>query len=77
MTAKAVIKASQEAEKAVALALEGVEQEVNFNLKSTTELLDTEDALFKARSDLVEAQSDYVISVYKLLFTINSIDFYI
>ncbi|NSX83251.1 hypothetical protein GOM44_02040 [Wolbachia endosymbiont of Atemnus politus] len=75
LTAKAVIKASQEAEKAAALALEGVEQEVNLNLKSTAELLDTEDALFKARSDLVEAKSNYVISVYNLLFTINSINF--
>uniref|UniRef100_A0A1B0FAU7 Uncharacterized protein n=1 Tax=Glossina morsitans morsitans TaxID=37546 RepID=A0A1B0FAU7_GLOMM len=33
LTAKAIIKASQEAEKAAALALEGVEQEVNLNLK--------------------------------------------
>jgi outer membrane protein len=74
LTAKAVIKASQEAEKAAALALEGVEQEVNLNLKSTTELLDTEDALFKARSDLVEAKSNYVISIYNLLFMINSIN---
>ncbi|WP_265043736.1 TolC family protein [Wolbachia endosymbiont (group A) of Scambus nigricans] len=75
LTAKAIIKASQEAEKAAALALEGVEQEVNLNLKSTSDLLGTEDALFKARSDLVEAKSNYVISVYNLLFMINSIDF--
>lgn len=74
LTAKAVIKASQEAKKAAALALEGVEQEVHLNLKSTTELLDTEDALFKARSDLVEAKSNYVINVYNLLFMINSIN---
>ncbi|MDR0773306.1 MAG: TolC family protein [Wolbachia pipientis] len=74
LTAKAIIKASQEAERAAALALEGVEQEVNLNLKSTSDLLDTEDALFKARSDLVEAQSNYVISVYNLLFIINSIN---
>ncbi|MGL9758403.1 MAG: TolC family protein [Wolbachia sp.] len=74
LTAKAIIKASQEAEKAAALALEGVKQEVNLNLKSTSDLLDTEDALFKARSDLVEAKSNYVISVYNLLFMINSIN---
>ncbi|MDR2831478.1 MAG: TolC family protein [Rickettsiales bacterium] len=74
LTAKAIIKASQEAERAAALALEGVEQEVNLSLKSTTDLLDTEDALFKARSDLVEAKSNYVISVYSLLFMINSIN---
>ncbi|WP_419246998.1 TolC family protein [Wolbachia endosymbiont of Rhagoletis indifferens] len=74
LTAKAIIKASQEAEKAAALALEGVEQEVNLNLKSTSDLLDTEDALFKARSDLVEAKSNYVTSVYHLLFMINSIN---
>ncbi|WP_038199062.1 TolC family protein [Wolbachia pipientis] len=74
LTAKAIIKASQEAEKAAALALEGVEQEVNLNLKSTSDLLDTEDALFKARSDLIEAKSNYVISVYNLLFMINSIN---
>ncbi|MDE5061650.1 MULTISPECIES: TolC family protein [Wolbachia] len=74
LTAKAIIKASQEAEKAAASALEGVEQEVNLNLKSTSDLLDTEDALFKARSDLVAAQSNYVISVYNLLFMINSIN---
>lgn len=74
LTAKAIIKASQEAEKAAALALEGVEQEVNLSLKSTSDLLDTEDALFKARSDLVEAKSNYVISVYSLLFMINSIN---
>jgi|GEM_PF-2419196 len=74
LTAKAIIKASQEAEKVAALALEGVEQEVNLSLKSTSDLLDTEDALFKARSDLVEAKSNYVISVYNLLFIINSIN---
>ncbi|WP_341818714.1 TolC family protein [Wolbachia endosymbiont (group B) of Ennomos erosarius] len=74
LTAKAIIKASQEAERAAALALEGVEQEVNLNLKSTSDLLDTEDALFKARSDLVEAKSNYVTSVYHLLFMINSIN---
>lgn len=74
LTAKAIIKASQEEEKAAALALEGVEQEVNLNLKSTSDLLDTEDALFKARSDLVEAKSNYVTSVYHLLFIINSIN---
>lgn len=74
LTAKAIIKASQEAEKAAALALEGVEQEVNLNLKSTTDLLDTEDELFKARSDLIQAKSNYVISVYNLLFIINSIN---
>ncbi|OJH33160.1 Outer membrane efflux protein BepC precursor [Wolbachia endosymbiont of Armadillidium vulgare] len=74
LTAKAIIKASQEAEKAAALALKGVEQEVNLNLKSTSDLLNTEDALFKARSDLVEAKSNYVVSVYNLLFIINSIN---
>ncbi|MDM8334878.1 TolC family protein [Wolbachia pipientis] len=74
LTTKAIIKASQEAEKAAALALEGVQQEVSLNLKSTTELLDTEDALFKARSDLVKAKSDYVLSVYKLLSMINGIN---
>ncbi|WP_395463644.1 TolC family protein [Wolbachia endosymbiont of Cantharis cryptica] len=74
LTAKAIIKASQEAEKAASLALEGVEQEVNLNLKSITDLLYTEDTLFKARSDLVEAKSNYVISVYNLLFMINNIN---
>ncbi|QKX02778.1 hypothetical protein GOY07_00815 [Wolbachia endosymbiont of Litomosoides sigmodontis] len=74
LTAKAIIKASQEAEKAASLALEGVEQEVSLNLKSITDLLYTEDTLFKARSDLVKAQSNYVISVYNLLFIINSIN---
>ncbi|MGL9733159.1 MAG: TolC family protein [Wolbachia sp.] len=74
LTAKAVIKASQEAEKAAALVLEGVEQEVYLNLKSKVELLDTEDALFKARSDLIEAKSNYIISIYNLLFMINSIN---
>ncbi|WCR53396.1 MAG: Outer membrane efflux protein BepC [Wolbachia endosymbiont of Ctenocephalides orientis wCori] len=74
LTAKAVIKASQEAEKAAALALEGVEQEVSLNLKSTSDLLDIEDALFKARSDLADAKSSYVLSAYKLLFMINNIN---
>ncbi len=74
LTAKAIIKASQEAEKAAALALEGVKQEVNLSLKSTSDLLDTEDELFKARLDLIQAKSNYVISVYNLLFMINSIN---
>ncbi|QKX02136.1 TolC family protein [Wolbachia endosymbiont of Dirofilaria (Dirofilaria) immitis] len=74
LTAKAMIKASQKAEKAAALALEGVEQEVNLNLKSTTEFLNTKDTLLKARSDLVEAKGNYIISIYKLLFAINSIN---
>lgn len=72
LTAKAMIKASQEAEKAAALALEGVEKEVSLNLKSTADLLETEDALFNSRSSLVEARSNYVTSVYKLLFIINN-----
>ncbi|OEY86734.1 hypothetical protein BIY23_02690 [Wolbachia pipientis] len=75
LTAQAMIKASQEAEKAATLALAGVEKEVELNLKSTTDLLNTEDALFKARSDLVEAKSNYVISIYNLLFMTNSIDY--
>ena len=70
-----MIKASHEAEKAAQLGLEGVEQEVSLNLKSTSDLLETEDALFKARSDLVEARSNYVISVYNLLSIINNMDF--
>jgi outer membrane protein len=74
LTARAIIKASHEAEKAATLALEGVEQEVNLSLKTTSDLLDTEDALFKARSDLVEAKSNYVTNVYNLLFVINSIN---
>ncbi|APR97967.1 TolC family protein [Wolbachia endosymbiont of Folsomia candida] len=74
LTAKAIIKASHEAEKAATLALEGVEQEVSLNLKSTSDLLDTEDELFKARSGLVEAKSNYVTSVYHLLFIINRIN---
>lgn len=74
LTAQAVIKASQEAEKAATLALEGIEQEVSLNLKSTSDLLKAEDALFKARSDLVETKSNYVISVYDLLFIIDNID---
>ncbi|MDN5248231.1 MAG: TolC family protein [Wolbachia endosymbiont of Tyrophagus putrescentiae] len=73
LTARTMIKASQEAEKAATLALEGVEKEVNLNLKSTTDLLEAEDTLFKARSGLAEARSNYVISVYNLLFIINSI----
>ncbi|QKX01909.1 hypothetical protein GOY13_03250 [Wolbachia endosymbiont of Cruorifilaria tuberocauda] len=72
LAADAIIKVSKKAEKAAALALEGIKQEVNLNLKGTTELLNTENALFKARSDLVEAKSNYVISVYKLFFMISS-----
>jgi outer membrane protein len=74
LTAQAMMEASREAEKAAMLALAGVEKEVELNLKSTTDLLDTEDALFKARSDLVVAKSNYVISIYNLLFVTNSVD---
>ncbi len=74
LTAQAMIKASLEAEQAATLALAGVAKEVELNLKSTTDLLDAEDALFKARSDFVEAKSNYVINIYDLLFITNSID---
>ncbi|QKX01196.1 hypothetical protein GOY14_02540 [Wolbachia endosymbiont of Dipetalonema caudispina] len=75
LIAKTIIKASQKVEKAAAFALEEVKQEVNLNLKSKIELLDTENALLKARSDLVEAKNNYAISVYKLLLMTNSINF--
>ena len=74
LTTKAMIEASQEAETAAALALKTVEQEVELNFKSTTDLLETEDTLCKARSELVEAKSSYVISIYNLLSITNNMN---
>ncbi|MBV0899634.1 MAG: TolC family protein [Wolbachia endosymbiont of Fragariocoptes setiger] len=74
LTTKAMIEASQEAETAAALALKTVEQEVKLNFKSTTDLLETEYTLFKVRSELVEAKSSYVISVYNLLSVTNNMN---
>ncbi|WFW29753.1 MAG: TolC family protein [Wolbachia endosymbiont of Menacanthus eurysternus] len=72
LTAKAVIKANYETEKAIISSLKRIKQEINLGLKNTIELLNIKEKLFKTRLNLIEAKGNYIINVYNLLFTINS-----
>ncbi len=57
--------------KAASLALEGVKQEQQFGARTLLDVLDAEQELFTARSNLVRAQRDRIVAAYNLAFILG------
>ena len=65
-TARARIAAIESQVEAASIALEGVTQEAFVGLRTTLDVLDAEQELFRANVDLVRAQRDEIVSAYRL-----------
>lgn len=63
----ATIAASQENVKAATVALSGVQQEAEVGSRTTLDVLDAEQELFIAKTDLVRAKRNQVVAVYSIL----------
>ena len=73
ITARAKIAAFESQVRAAELALDGVERETLFGLRTTLDVLDAEQELFTARVNLVGAERDAVVSGYWLKSTIGEL----
>jgi outer membrane protein len=58
---------------AASLALEGVKQEQQFGARTVLDVLDAEQELFTARTNLVRAQRDRIVAAYNLAFTLGQL----
>jgi TolC family type I secretion outer membrane protein len=59
--------------KAAALALEGVKQEQQFGARTVLDVLDAEQELFTARTNLVRAQRDRIVAAYTVAFALGQL----
>ncbi|MES2984671.1 MAG: TolC family outer membrane protein [Pseudomonadota bacterium] len=59
--------------KASALALDGVKQEQQYGSRTVLDVLDAEQELFTARTNLVRAQRDRIVAAYSLAFTLGQL----
>lgn len=71
---KAQLKAGEAAVKAAELALTGVREEAKVGQRTTLDLLNAQQELLDARSFLVQAQRDRVVSSYRLLSAVGRLD---
>ncbi|WP_339045189.1 TolC family protein [Candidatus Mesenet endosymbiont of Agriotes lineatus] len=74
LTVRSILDSSQEAVKAAEVVVDGIKQEAELSLRTTIDVLDAERELFKAKINLTEAEGNYVISIYNLLFTIGNLN---
>lgn len=58
---------------AASLALEGVKQEQQFGARTVLDVLDAEQELFVARTNLVRAQRDRIVATYNVAFTLGQL----
>lgn len=59
--------------KAASLALEGVKQEQQYGSRTVLDVLDAEQELFTARTNLVRAQRDRIVAAYNLAFALGQL----
>lgn len=72
-TAIATIKTREEQINAADVALEGVRQEQEYGARTVLDVLDAEQELFNAKTNLVQAQRDRVVAAYGLLLTLGKL----
>lgn len=70
-TAIATIQTRNEQIEAAQVALDGVQQEQEYGARTVLDVLDAEQELFVARTNLVQAQRDRVVAAYTLLLTLG------
>lgn len=63
----ATIKSSESTVRAAKVALDGVQQEADVGSRTTLDVLDAEQELFVAKTDLVRAKHNQVVATYSLL----------
>lgn len=71
--ARALIEASRQEIRAAQLAYEGVSEEAKLGSRTTLDVLDAEQELLNARTDLVSAQRDEYVAGYNLLSSVGSL----
>ena len=71
--ARALIQANRQEIRAAQLAYEGVSEEAKLGSRTTLDVLDAEQELLNARSDLVSAQRDEYVAGYNLLSSVGSL----
>jgi TolC family type I secretion outer membrane protein len=72
-SAIATIGTRNEQIKAANLALEGVQQEQQYGSRTVLDVLDAEQELFGARTNLVRAQRDRIVAAYNLAFRLGQL----
>ncbi|QLK52709.1 TolC family outer membrane protein [Ehrlichia ruminantium] len=73
-TANSVLQAAQDHVKYTEVVLFGVKKEVELNLRTILDVLDAEEELLKAKVNLVNVQSNVIISIYNLLALIGQLN---
>lgn len=72
-TALATIRAREDQIKAAEVALDGVRMEQEYGARTVLDVLDAEQELFLARSNLVRAESTRTVAVYNLLLSLGKL----
>lgn len=72
-SATATIGTRNDQIKAASLALEGVKQEQQYGSRTILDVLDAEQELFTARTNLVRAQRDRIVAAYTLAYTLGQL----
>lgn len=72
-TAISTIRTRDEQINAANIALEGVRQEQEYGARTVLDVLDAEQELFNARTNLVQAQRDRVVAAYNMLLTLGKL----
>lgn len=72
-TSIATIRTRDEQIQAAEVALNGVRQEQEYGARTVLDVLDAEQELFSARTNLVQAQRNRVVAAYNLLLTLGKL----
>jgi TolC family type I secretion outer membrane protein len=72
-TSIATITEREDQIKAAEIALDGVKQEQEYGARTVLDVLDAEQELFTARTNLVRAQRDKTVATYNLLVTLGQL----
>ena len=73
-TAIETIGTRQDQIKAAQVALDGVKQEQEYGARTILDVLDAEQELFVAKTNLVQAERDRVVAAYNLLLTLGKLN---
>ena len=73
-TANSMLQAAQDHVKYTEVVLSGVKKEAELNLRTVLDVLDAEEELLKAKVNLINVQSNVIISMYNLLALIGQLN---
>ncbi|MGN7618751.1 MAG: TolC family protein [Ehrlichia sp.] len=73
-TSTSMLQAAQDSVKYSEVVLSGIKQEAELNLRTILDVLDAEQELLKAKVNLVNVQSNVIMSIYNLLALIGQLN---